>query len=68
MLFRSMITAGVLCAIAGIPTIIVGAVKPRNALNNYNDSYADKLPVRYAQTVSLQFGNTNQGVGFTLNF
>ena len=54
--------------LAGIPTIIVGAVRKKNAIRNYNAMYAGKPPTQYSQNVTYKIGLVVNGIGFSLNF
>ena len=57
--------AGTACAIAGIPTTVSSCKKMNAIVNRYNETHA---PEASLPAVTLNFGRTANGVGFTLNF
>ena len=57
--------AGTACAIAGIPTTVSSCKKMNAIVNRYNETRA---PEASLPAVTLNFGRTANGVGFTLNF
>ena len=57
--------AGTACAIAGIPTTVSSCKKMNAIVNRYNETRA---PESSLPAVTLNFGRTANGVGFTLNF
>lgn len=57
--------AGAACAIAGIPTTVSSCKKMNAIVNRYNET---RTPEASLPEVTLNFGRTANGVGFTLNF
>jgi len=53
---------------AGIPTIIVGAVRKKNAIRDYNMMYSGKPRPQYSQNATYKIGLVGNGIGFSLNF
>ena len=53
---------------AGLPLTIVGSVRKKNAIRNYNAMYAGKPPTQYSQNVTYKIGLVGNGIGFSLNF
>lgn len=57
--------AGTVCLIAGIPTTVKNGKKMNAIVNRYNET---RTPEASLPEVTLNFGRTANGVGFTLNF
>ena len=57
--------AGTVCLIAGIPTTVKNGKKMNAIVNRYNETLT---PATSQPEVTLNFGRTTNGVGFTLNF